>query len=166
MTLGFTTLIYYVGEKYLGVWQMGVVEPSNTFISYSVIFGVLYLCLSSSLSEEIIFRYFGFVLFNKYIKFTFLSMLLAVFVWAIGHSNYPVFPVYFRGIELVIGGMLWAYFILRYNIATTISAHFVYNAIFSCIGLYLSMNPVYIAYATIILLVPLAFGHIYKKLYL
>jgi hypothetical protein len=91
-------------------------------------------------------------------------MLLAVFVWAIGHSNYPVFPVYFRGIELVIDGMVWAYFILRYNIATTITAHFIYNAFLTCFGLFLTLNLIYISYATILLILPVVSVLIYQRL--
>ena len=33
--------------------------------------------------------------------------LIPAAIWAFGHSNYPVFPVYVRGIELTIGGLLF-----------------------------------------------------------
>jgi hypothetical protein len=40
-------------------------------------------------------------------KVTFLALLLPAMIWAFGHSTYPVFPVYFRGIKLTIAGLIF-----------------------------------------------------------
>jgi hypothetical protein len=154
ISLGLTTLIYVFGEKYFDVWTFGVGNQYSPSLYLLPLLSAIYLGLSSSLGEEIIFRYFGFLFFKKFLKNTVLAMLIITVVWAVGHSNYPVFPVYFRGIELVIGGMLWAYFILRYNLLTTISAHYVFNVVLFATPLVLTNSPFLIANGILALVFP------------
>ena len=144
ISLGLSTLLYFLGEKYLGVWSPGLDNPYNVTWSLLPILGALALGFSSAISEEVIYRYFGFLVTKKFIKKTVLAALITTVIWAFAHSNYPVFPVYFRGIELMIGGTLWMYFVLRYNIITTIVAHYIFNVFLFSLPFILTNNLFYI----------------------
>lgn len=137
------------GEGYL---QYQLIIQGNSVGSY-----MMYFFIPENFTREL-----EKLTSNRFIKSAFMAMFLAVFVWAIGHSNYPVFPVYFRGIELVLDGMLWGYFILRYNIATTITAHYLYNTLLDCISLILSLNVIYLGYSFVLLLLPVVVAIIHK----
>ncbi len=162
LSLGITAIIYFIGEKYLDVWTYGAPNPFVSSLYILPLLSAIYLGMSSSIGEEIIFRYFGFLFFKKHLKNVFLSMLIITIIWAVGHSNYPVFPVYFRGIELVIGGMIWAYFILRYNLLTTITAHYVYNVVLFATPLILTNSVFMITNGIFALIFPIIFIYIYK----
>ena len=133
--LGITAFIYFIGEKYLGVWSLlslgGAYGISLSFVpAFSIFAGVGML---AAISEEFLYRLFGISFFKKKFKrlgkskSTILAIIIITIIWAVAHSTYPVFPFYFRAIELLIGGAIFGYFFVRYNIATTITAHYVFN---------------------------------------
>jgi len=128
-SLGITSLIYFLGEKYLGVWGLGDSTIFDNLLTYIPLISLVSIALYSSISEELVFRLFGISFFKKYIKSTIWAVLITTIIWAVAHSNYPVFPYYFRAIELLIGGLLFGYFFVRYDISTTITAHYIFNSI-------------------------------------
>ena len=89
---------------------------------------------------------------KRYLKWTPLALVIPAVIWAFGHSSYPVFPVYVRGIELTIGGVIFGIFFLRFNIMTCIVAHYVIDAIFFAFPLLKSGNPYYVTSGLIVCL--------------
>lgn len=89
----------------------------------------LTISLVAAISEETIYRLFGISLFKKLTRSTFLALVIPAAIWAFGHSNYPVFPVYIRGIELTIAGTLLGLVFLHYGLVTCIVAHYVIDAV-------------------------------------
>ena len=82
-------------------------------------------------------------------------------IWAFGHSNYPVFPVYIRGIELTIAGLIFGIAFLRLGLLTCIVAHFVIDAVQIGIPLLSSGNSGYVISGIIVMgiaLVPALLG--------
>ena len=96
--------------------------------------------LTAAVSEEFISRLFSISLLKKYLKSTFFALFIPAIIWAFGHSSYAVYPVYIRGIELTIGGMLFGYFFIRYGLMTCIIGHYVVDAVFLSIPLLRSEN--------------------------
>ncbi|MBR9704404.1 CPBP family intramembrane metalloprotease [Candidatus Pacearchaeota archaeon] len=156
LMLGIVTLIYLLGERFLGVWSMPGTETMFFTPSFFPFFDIFVISLiSAAIIEEFTFRLFGISFFKKHIKSTFLAALIPTIIWAVAHSNYPVFPIYFRAIELIIVGLLFSYFFLRYNITTVIIAHYLFNTLLFGIPLLASGNPLNILSIILILFLPL-----------
>jgi len=120
-------------------------------LSATVILAVIW----APFAEEIVFRLFGISIFKKYFKSTLVAVIIAALIWAVAHSDYPVFPVYFRAIELLIGGIFWGYLFIRYGLSTLIASHYVYNASIMAISMILIGKPVFIISGVVLFLFPL-----------
>jgi hypothetical protein len=135
--LGFTLALYWVGEEYLGVWYpYGTGDDMLGLGGFVPAFSLmLSLGLTAAITEEVTFRLFGILWISKLTKSTVAGVLIATAVWAFAHTDGSVLPVWFRGGEVLMGGLLFAYFFMRYNILTTIVAHYIHNIIIACIML-------------------------------
>ncbi len=130
LPLGLTTITYLLGEKYLDVWAMADVLPFDFLLAPVPFLSILVVpCLLAPFSEELMFRLFGISFFKKYIKSTWVAILIPTMIWALAHSDYPVFPYYFRVIELTLAGSLLGFFFFRYGIVTVIAVHYLFNAL-------------------------------------
>ncbi len=138
--LGYLTLFYFFGSRYFGVWSPIEPETASYAASFLPFLVPVIMSLSAALSEELLFRYLGVSLFKKYFKSTALALLCSAIIWAFLHSTYAVFPMYIRGIELTIAGILLGWLFIRHGILTSISAHFFINMVLFTTPLILSDN--------------------------
>lgn len=154
--LGFTFALYFIGEEYLGVWYpYGGAESLLGLSSFVPAFSLmLSLGLMAAITEEVTFRLFGILWISTLTKSTTVGVLIATLVWAFAHTDGSVLPVWFRGAEVLVGGLLFAYFFIRYNILTTIVAHYVHNIIIACIVLLFTFGLQQMIPAIIILFAP------------
>lgn len=138
--LGYLTLFYFFGSRYFGIWSP--IEPNTASYATSLLpFLVpVIMSLTAALSEELLFRYLAVSLFKKYLKNTALALLCSALIWAFLHSNYAVYPMYIRGIELTIAGVLLGWLFIRHGILTSISTHFFINMTLFTTPLILSDN--------------------------
>jgi len=83
----------------------------------------------SSVSEELIYRFFAIALLIKYLRSRALALFIPALIWGFAHSDYTVLPFYTRGIELTIDGLISGYFFIRYGLITVIVAHYVFDAV-------------------------------------
>lgn len=155
LLLGLMSLIYFIGEKYFSVWSLPDLYSYNFLLAFVPTFSILVTVLFAAFSEEFLYRLFGITLFKKYTKSVFLAIIITTIIWGIAHSNYPVFPVYFRAIELFIGGSILGYFFVRYNITTVIAAHYIFNATIFFVLFITSKDSFLISQALFIILIPL-----------
>lgn len=138
--LGYITMFYLVGRRFMGVW-VPAEGPYSNVVSYYVPFLVpLAISLMAALSEEFTSRLFSISFLKRYLKVTPLALLIPAMIWAFAHSSYQVFPVYVRGIELTIGGLIFGYFFIKYDILVCIVAHYVIDAVFFATPLLRSEN--------------------------
>jgi len=159
--LGYITLFYMIGRRYLGVFLPAEGPYSNVLGMYLPWLVPLSVSLLAAVSEEFISRLFSISFLKRYLKWAPAALVIPAAIWAFGHSTYLVFPVYVRGIELTIAGVIFGLFFLRFNIMTCIVAHYVIDAIFIGIPLLRSGNVYYIISGVIVCLlaaVPLVFG--------
>lgn len=154
--LGFTLGLYWIGETYLGVWYpygeaMGVMGLSSIVPAFTLMlsFGIM-----AAITEEITFRLFGILWISSLTKSTVLGVFVATVVWAFAHTNGSVLPIWFRGGEVFVGGLLFAYFFMRYNILTTIVAHYVHNIIIAGVLLLFTFGIAQIVPVMLIFLMP------------
>lgn len=127
--MGFFTTFYWFARTYLGAWMPAEGPYSQIFNNQMPFLTPLTISLVAAISEETIYRLFGVSLFRRLTRSTFLALLIPAAIWAFGHSNYPVFPVYIRGIELTIAGVLFGLAFLRFGLLACIVAHYVIDAV-------------------------------------
>ena len=142
--LGYLTAFYWFAQRFMGAWMPAEGPYSSIFNNAFPFLTPLTISLVAAISEETIYRLFGISLFKKLTGSTWLALLIPAAIWAFGHSNYPVFPVYIRGIELTIGGLIFGVAFLRYGLVTCIVAHYVVDAVALGMPLLTSANPTYI----------------------
>jgi hypothetical protein len=140
--LGFQSLFYYIGETLFHVWE----QNDTTSSPWNNVFpGIMPVAAwFAGINEELTFRLFGYSLVKKYLKSTWLALVLPAMIWALGHSLYPVYPVYTRFIELTIFGTWIGWCMLKWNIETVIFAHVAFDSILMSLAL-LSDQPVQMA---------------------
>lgn len=127
--MGFFTLFYWFAQRYLGAWLPAEGPYSQIFNNTLPFLTPLTISLVAAISEETIYRLFGVSLFKRWTGSTWLALVIPAAIWAFGHSNYPVFPVYIRGIELTLAGAIFGIAFLRYGLLTCIVAHYVIDAV-------------------------------------
>jgi hypothetical protein len=149
--LGYLTLFYVLARRYLGAWMPAEGPYSDIFNTYLPFLAPLTISLVAAVTEETTYRLFGISLVKRYARSTALALVVPAMIWAFGHSSYPVFPVYLRGIELTIGGVLFGLVFLRWGLMACIVAHFVIDAVQIGMPLLTSGNGTYIVSGLIVM---------------
>lgn len=138
--LGYIAVFYFLGSKYLGIWSPVSPDLEDYMSHYLPFLLPIVISFEAAITEEFAFRYFGVSAIKKYLRFTFLALLIPAVIWAFLHSTYAVYPMYIRGIELTIVGVILGLVFLKKNIITVISAHYTFNAILFSVPMFLSQN--------------------------
>jgi len=96
---------------------------------------------------------------KKIFKNTFLAVLAASLLWGYAHSNYPVFPMWFRGLEVTILGIFISFIYLRYGIITVLVGHYLFDVFWGTSSYILGKTQPMNFYSSIaVLLLPAAFA--------
>ncbi len=128
--MGFQSVVYWFGVKFMGVWSPAGTGYTIVYMAAVPALFALMVSLQAGLMEESVFRFFGYGLLKPYLRNTFLAFLVPSVIWAFLHSTYEVFPVYFRGVELTVGGLLFALVFWRWGLITAVLAHFFVDVIY------------------------------------
>lgn len=131
--LGLQTLLYSIGEKYLGVWKE-FSWANNMSTAYWPFLSAFMIGFNASLFEELFFRMFGLSWGKKIFKNTAAAVILISFFWGFGHSGHPVYPMWFRGIEVGCIGLFMSFIYLRFGIIPTLVGHFLFNVFWNSAG--------------------------------
>ncbi|MGA1198170.1 MAG: CPBP family intramembrane glutamic endopeptidase, partial [Candidatus Latescibacterota bacterium] len=127
--LGYVTLFYLLGNEYLGVWAPAdLAEYNNTYSTLLPWIYPLSVGLIASTTEEFFFRLLAISLLIQWTGKRWIAVLIPAIVWAFLHSNYPQEPIFIRGLELTVVGVMFGVVFLRYGIWATVISHYVYNA--------------------------------------
>src|SRR5262249_39784669 len=81
--------------------------------------------------EEFTFRMFAIPFLRKVTRSIAIAVVLAGFIWGFGHSSYPQQPVFIRGVEVGIGGVVLGLVMLRFGILPTLVWHYSVDAMYS-----------------------------------
>ncbi|MBI3597733.1 MAG: CPBP family intramembrane metalloprotease [Nitrospirae bacterium] len=140
ISLGYMTVFYLFGERYLGVWSPVPSSYSNMLGTWLPFLDPITSAFRSSVSEELIYRFFAIALLIKYLRSRTLALFIPALIWGFAHSDYTVFPFYTRGIELTVDGLVTGYFFIRYGLITVVVAHYVFDAVIMGMPLLQSSN--------------------------
>lgn len=167
MMLGIQSILVQFGQKYLGVWveHTWIENLSATHFPFLSTFTYGY---RTSLSEEIMYRLFAICLFKKLFDKIFLrghqgniwmAVIVSSVIWGFAHSGYPVFPMWFRGVEITLLGFFLSFMYLRYGIIPVIIGHYLFNVFWHSAEHLLGISPPFYFYSSLsVLLLPFMFG--------
>lgn len=119
--MGLQQMLFFIAEKHFHVWSVS--DPGDSPLN--MLNPAIYPLMAwvAAISEEAIFRLFGIMLFQKLFKNNFIAILMTSLIWAASHTQYPVFPVYTRLIEVTILGIVFGYAYLKFGFLTVVFAH-------------------------------------------
>ena len=166
MSGGYAVLFYLVATQMLGGWTPMTPDYTSAYATPLPFLGALETGLIPAMTEELWFRLL-LISGVLWLTRTFTSWpeaacrILAVVVpgalWGFAHTSYVCDPFYLRGIELTLAGVLFeGLFFLRFDLTTTIVAHFAYNAGLGALPLLRSGEPYFVASGAVVLLAMLA----------
>ncbi|NOU92790.1 CPBP family intramembrane metalloprotease [Paenibacillus sp. LMG 31456] len=119
--LGVQQGLFFIAGEYFDVWSVS--DPSDSVLNMSIPAVFPLLAWSASISEEAIYRLFGIAFFLKLVRNRFVAVLLPSIVWALSHTQYPIYPVYTRLIEVTIIGLIFGFAFFKYGFMTVLFAH-------------------------------------------
>ncbi len=154
--LGVTTLLYAAGSELFNVWQFASVNQLNLLNAVVPAFTIFVtISLFPAFSEELLYRLFGITFFTEATRSKAAAIGITAIIWAVAHATHPVFPFYFRAIEVTVIGLVLGTAFVMFDITTTITAHFVFNAITALPLFLIASGPLTISTAFVVILFPL-----------
>jgi hypothetical protein len=156
--LGVQSVLIKIGQDHWGVWvEHNWMAKFST--SYWPFLGALVVAYRSAFSEEILYRLFTLNWGKKIFKNVVVAVLFSSLIWGFAHSSYPVYPMWFRGVEMTIVGIFLAFVYFEFGLVTCIVGHYLFNVFWSCTDyLFGQSNSFYYYSSVFILLVPMAFS--------
>jgi len=137
--LGAQSAVLFALERMLGSFASSDATQSIYNLSIPWLLPLLAWC--AGISEELQTRFFAVGLFRRWLiggargllrrepsrkaalRLTVAAMLPANLVWAFGHVGYAVYPVATRLIELMVMGLLFGWFMIRFGLMAAMFAH-------------------------------------------
>lgn len=150
--LGYQTLFYLIGTRFLSIWIPLDTQYSNMLATFMPFLFPLTIAAGASLSEELFYRLFAISYLKRFMRITWVAVVLSALIWAFAHSSYQVFPVYIRGIELTLAGIVMGAVFLKYGLESVVIAHFVIDASLASMLLLRSKNIFFLLSAGAVLL--------------
>lgn len=153
--MGVQSLLFFVAEQRFDMWSVN--DPSGSL--YNFLRPELFplMAWTAAISEEAIYRFFGIAIFKKLLRNTFIAVLIPSMIWAFSHTQYPIYPVYTRFVEVTILGIIFGYAFLKFGFATVLFAHTVMDSLLMSFSLmsmgsvgYFGLSLIYIALPAVI----------------
>ncbi|WP_322906827.1 CPBP family intramembrane glutamic endopeptidase [Paenibacillus campi] len=131
--LGVQSIIYMVMEPAFGVFS----ATDDSSSPYNMVVPALFPLLAwmAGIGEEGVYRLFGIIMLKKLVRNTFVAAAITSIIWALGHTLYPIYPVYSRPIELLIIGLLFSFVFVRYGFIAVVFAHVMFDTILMSLSL-------------------------------
>ncbi|MEC0228768.1 CPBP family intramembrane glutamic endopeptidase [Paenibacillus alba] len=119
--LGVQQVLFYAGETGFDVWAVN--DPTDSVLNMIEPRFFPLMAWVAAISEEATYRLLGIILFKKLFRNNFIAVLIPSIIWAASHTQYPIYPVYTRLIEVTVIGIILGYVFLKYGFLTAVFAH-------------------------------------------
>lgn len=147
-------ILYYFFGKNVGFWAPADTNYTDIFSTVIPWIYPLFIGFSAAATEEGIFRLFGIPFLKKYVKKTWIAIIITAFVWGFLHSNYPQSPWFVRGIEIGLMGIVLGWMFVRFGFLANFTAHYTFNALQTAIYFFASGSIYASISSTIVSLLP------------
>lgn len=163
IVLGVQSALFLIAQQYFGMWSTSDVSSSTYNMIWPILFPLLAWC--AAISEEGIYRLFGIAFFKKLFRNRFIAVLIPSMIWALGHTTYPIYPVYTRFVEVTILGFIFSYAFLRYGFITSLFAHAIMDSILMSISLIGMGDPLHVLTGLFYIALPAIIAYVLKALH-
>ncbi len=156
--LGIQSLSFYFGQKLCGVWMEHRYLTQIT-TNYFPFLATFVMGFQAGIFEEILFRIFAISWLKKLTQNTILSVILASALWGLGHSNYEIFPMWFRAVEIFFLGLFLSSIYLRFGIIPVVVGHYLFDVFWGATSFIFGRVSTFDFYTSLgILLLPLGWA--------
>ena len=156
--LGIQSVLVGLGQRYAGVWVEHA-WMNNLSTAYWPFLAAFTLGLKASVTEEVMFRLFAISFGKKILGSTVAAVIISSLIWGFSHSNYPVFPMWFRGVEVTCLGLFLSWVYLRFGIIPVIVGHYLFDVFWNCAEYMLGVTrPFYFFSSLLVMMLPLAWA--------
>lgn len=158
--LGIQSLVIWVGQRYWGVW-IEHTWMNNLSTAYLPFLAAFIIGFNASFTEELMYRLFAISWGKKIFKHTLAAVIFSSLIWGFSHTGYPVFPMWFRGVEVTCLGLFLSFVYLNFGIVPVIVGHYLFDVFWNC-SEYLvgTSQPFYYFNSLGVLVLPLIFAFI------
>jgi hypothetical protein len=143
---------YYLIGKHFDFWTPIQVESPTVLSSTIPAVSAVYLGVSASAHEELVYRVLGLGAFSWLLKripklssrtmlVFWLANLFQAAAWGFMHSTYPQQPSYARGLELTFAGMLFGWVFQAFGLLPCLVGHYLIDAFLTARPLLTSAQP-------------------------
>jgi GNAT superfamily N-acetyltransferase len=153
---GFVVVFYLVATRLFGGWTPMGVPYTRLYATPFPFLGPLRSGLLPAMEEELLFRLVAIPLLLLLTRRRWLALLVPGIIWAFAHLAYVRDPFYLRGIELTLVALILGLFFLRFDLTTTIVAHYAFNAGLGALPLLASGEPYFVLSGLIVVATMLA----------
>lgn len=161
--LGLQQTMFFIGAEAFDVWTVSDPTDSVYNMTYPGIFPLM--AWVASISEEAVYRLLGIAVMLKLTRSRFLAVLLPSVIWAMSHTQYPVYPVYTRLVEVTVIGLIFGYVFLKYGFLTALFTHASMNSILMGLSIMIIGEPGQVAAGAAYLAAPAAIGWLLSRLH-
>jgi hypothetical protein len=161
--LGVQQVLFFIAEHAFDVWSVNDASDSVLNMTIPGLFPLM--AWAAAISEEAIYRLLGIAFFMKIVRFRFLAILLPSIIWALSHTQYPIYPVYTRLVEVTIIGIIFGYAFLKYGFMTVLFAHASMDSILMGMSLYGLGDWTHILIGSFYVVFPALVGWVLYKLH-
>ncbi len=158
--LGIQSLVIWVGQRYWGVW-IEHTWMNNLSTAYLPFLAAFIIGFTASFTEELMYRLFAISWGKKIFKHTLVAVIFSSLIWGFSHTGYPVFPMWFRGVEVTCLGFFLSFVYLNFGIVPVIVGHYLFDVFWNCSEyLFGTSHPFYYFNSLGVLVLPLVFAFI------
>ncbi|MBP1156755.1 MULTISPECIES: CPBP family intramembrane glutamic endopeptidase [unclassified Paenibacillus] len=161
--LGLQQTMFFIGAEAFDVWTVSDPTDSVYNMTYPGVFPLM--AWVASISEEAVYRLLGIAVTLKLTRSRFLAVLLPSVIWAMSHTQYPVYPVYTRLVEVTVIGLIFGYVFLKYGFLTALFTHASMNSILMGLSIMFIGEPGQVAVGAAYLAAPAAIGWLLSRLH-
>ena len=137
MALAYVAVFYLATRTLFGWWVPAqLLDDPNQIASPMPWITAIAVSVNAGIWEEALFRALPLSLLSLWIGqrpgrrwWMAAGVVLSALIFGFGHSSYPSWPPYSRGVEIFLDACFWGVLFLRFGLVVTVVAHFVYDAV-------------------------------------
>ncbi len=150
MGAGYGVGFYLIARRF-GAWSPMEAEYSNLYSTPMPFLAPLLAGAGAAIVEECLFRLFSISILAKLTRSRLVALLVPALIWGFAHSGWLTKPIYLRGIEVTLSGLFMGWIFLRFDLVTTVVAHYSINAVVIGLPLIRSENPYFFLSGVIVM---------------
>ncbi|WP_241211406.1 CPBP family intramembrane glutamic endopeptidase [Amphibacillus jilinensis] len=135
LCLSLTNLLFHFLQQHGFLRIAPELSSRSTFLSGYKYKQSISMSIQSALLEEVIYRLLGISLLSLFINQTVIAIVVTSILWACLHQGLGFSSSLYRGLQLVIIGMILGVVYVYFGFLTVFVAHFIYNFLMTSLPL-------------------------------